>query len=156
MKILLTAGSGEGNTTLSAFDKALYDAGVANYNLIPLSSVIPPKTSIIEKKPLYNDKKEWGHRLYVVMSRQSALIKGEEAWAGVGWVQAKDGRGLFVEHHGLSEEQVVSDIKASLTDMQKYRPEKFGEIQWKVKGIRCEDKPVASVVIAIYKAQNWR
>jgi hypothetical protein len=62
---------------------------------------------------------------------------------------------LFVEHHGHAEAHVIADIKASLTDMVKYRPEKFGEIQWKVRGITCKDKPVGAVVIAIYESQGW-
>ena len=42
MKIRLSSGRGEGPTPLAAFDAALLDAGVSNYNLLPLSSVIPP------------------------------------------------------------------------------------------------------------------
>ncbi len=41
MKIKVTYGIGEGATKLAAFDRALFDAGIANYNLIKLSSVIP-------------------------------------------------------------------------------------------------------------------
>ena len=40
--IVLSTGLGVGPTALAAFDAALLDAGVANYNLICLSSVIPP------------------------------------------------------------------------------------------------------------------
>lgn len=39
--IVVTAGVAECPTALSAFDAALMDAGIANYNLIYLSSVIP-------------------------------------------------------------------------------------------------------------------
>jgi hypothetical protein len=37
MIIRVTSGTGTGPTELAAFDAALLDAGVANYNLIPLS-----------------------------------------------------------------------------------------------------------------------
>ncbi len=47
--IALAAGLGEGPTQLAAFDAALRDAGVANYNRICLSSVIPPG-SVIERR----------------------------------------------------------------------------------------------------------
>jgi pyruvoyl-dependent arginine decarboxylase len=46
MKIKIASGVGTGPTTLAAFDAALNHAGVANYNIIKLSSVIPPKTTI--------------------------------------------------------------------------------------------------------------
>jgi len=46
-KIILTAGIGEGETELNAFDNALLNAGVANYNFLKVSSIIPPKAKII-------------------------------------------------------------------------------------------------------------
>ena len=39
--IQITSTIGVGNTALGAFDNALYKTGVANYNLLRLSSVIP-------------------------------------------------------------------------------------------------------------------
>ena len=42
MQIHLASGVGSGPTELAAFDAALAAAGVANYNLLYLSSVIPP------------------------------------------------------------------------------------------------------------------
>ena len=44
MEIQISTGIGIGPTQLSAFDSALNNAGVANYNLLKLSSVIPPKS----------------------------------------------------------------------------------------------------------------
>ena len=41
MRIKITSAVGSGPTTLAAFDAALQKAGIENYNLIPLSSVIP-------------------------------------------------------------------------------------------------------------------
>ena len=50
MKITVTSGTGEGPTALAAFDAALLNAGVANYNLIYLSSAIPNGGSIERSK----------------------------------------------------------------------------------------------------------
>jgi arginine decarboxylase len=41
-RFTLVAGSGEGDTTLTAFDKALLSAGVGNLNLLRVSSILPP------------------------------------------------------------------------------------------------------------------
>ena len=41
LDITVRTGTGSGRTLLSAFDHALLDAGVANFNLVTLSSVIP-------------------------------------------------------------------------------------------------------------------
>ena len=38
LDISITSGLGQGPTTLAAFDAALRDAGIANFNLIRLSS----------------------------------------------------------------------------------------------------------------------
>ena len=42
----MRTATGTGRTLLAAFDDALLAAGVANFNLITLSSVIPPGSSI--------------------------------------------------------------------------------------------------------------
>jgi arginine decarboxylase len=86
MKIYLVAGIGEGKTEISAFDKALHDIGIANHNLIPLSSVIPPDTTIIRPDRLNLNNEGFGDRLYCVMSRHITTVIGESACAGIGWV----------------------------------------------------------------------
>lgn len=48
MKIYIAPGKGVGATELGAFDAALNDSGIANFNLIRLSSVIPPLTEVVE------------------------------------------------------------------------------------------------------------
>src|SRR5579884_3429211 len=114
MKIYLSTGLGNGPTKLAAFDAALSDAGVANYNLLRLSSVIPPKADIKEFPdglPADLRPGEWGDRLYVVMAEKRVDTPNVEAWAGIGWVQDKEtGKGLFVEHEGESEKAVRRDI----------------------------------------------
>lgn len=156
MQIIISSGTGEGNTQLSAFDKALFNSGIANFNLIRLSSVIPPKSDI-KIQPFDNNGKEgFGDRLYLVYAEKRESEAGREAWAGIGWVQAKDGRGLFVEHHGSQQAEVIRMINSSLTDMVKYRKDKFGEIHYQVVGVRCEDKPVCALVAAVYESEPWK
>lgn len=157
MKIALTWGTGIGSTKLSAFDRALWDAGIANLNLVPLSSVIPPDSDIeIRKLKSSNAEKNFGKRVYVVLSCKSTRKVGQSAFAGVGWRIAKKGKkGLFVEHHGKSEAEVKKLIMNSLTDMIKYRKEKYGKIEYKIAGITCKSKPVAALVCAVYQIEPW-
>jgi len=113
MKISIVNGSGEGATELSAFDSALMDAGIANLNLIYLSSVIPPGTIIDFVKPSFN-KKDFGSRLYVVISEMRTAVPNKALWVGVGWVQDIDTKkGLFVEHHSDTEKGLKSEITKS-------------------------------------------
>jgi arginine decarboxylase len=74
----------------------------------------------------------------------------------VGWIQdPESGRGLFVEHEGHSEEQVVSDIERSLANMRATRPQTFGPVQMVTAGARCTSRPVAALVTAVYQSQPW-
>ncbi|MEI6040094.1 MAG: pyruvoyl-dependent arginine decarboxylase [Candidatus Berkelbacteria bacterium] len=155
MKICITKGQGTGNTELSAFDEALHKAGIANYNLIRLSSVIPVGSEVDFCQLTGNGKDEFGYKLYVVYAQQRESVPGKEAWAGIGWVQAEDGRGLFVEHEGSSESEVHDLIQNSLTDMVKYRSDSFGLIQYAIVGTKCEDKPVCAFIAAVYQSESW-
>jgi arginine decarboxylase len=162
MDIHIATGVGSGPTKLSAFDSALNHAGIANYNLLKLSSVIPPKSNIIihETKPIKNNLTEidgdWGDRLYLVMAENRVDTPNAEAWAGIGWVQdKKTGKGLFVEHEGGSEKTVRKDIEDSLNALMATRNIDFGEIQMVVSGATCTHLPVCSMVVAVYKSSGW-
>ncbi len=155
MNITITAGTGEGPTAIAAFDAALRMAGVENYNLILLSSIIPPG-SAITRSTFVTPVDEYGHRLYVVMARCDEQISGNAAWAGVGWVQEpEDGRGLFVELHGDSETSVRAAIDATLTSMMSSRGRTYGAIHCEVAGGVCRGQPVCVLVIAVYQSQRW-
>lgn len=49
-KIFLTKGIGYHKNKLAAFEEALRDAGIANQNLVMVSSIFPPHCKIISKK----------------------------------------------------------------------------------------------------------
>lgn len=160
MKIHLSSAVGTGPTTLSAFDAALYEAGIANYNLLRLSSVIPPASELVQHKgPIPSDimPGQWGDRLYVVMAEQREDTPNAEAWAGIGWVQEKEtGKGLFVEHEGSSEVQVRRDITQSLEALMATRNVDFGPIQMHVVGGICKHHPVCALAVAVYQASDWQ
>jgi arginine decarboxylase len=159
MQIHITSGTGTGPTTLAAFDAALNTNGIANYNLLRLSSVIPPQTDItIQPMGIPHEimPGKWGDRLYVVMAEQRTAEPGQEVWAGIGWVQDKESKkGLFVEHEGTSEADVRNDIEASLKALMKTRGIDFGEIYMVVKGAKCVDEPICAMAVAAYQSSNW-
>jgi arginine decarboxylase len=156
MILQMAAFVGTGTTELAAFDDALLGVGAANYNLVRLSSVIPPGT-LVEQNPtaMASPGGTWGDRLYVVYAEQRASVAGEEAWAGVGWVQDDSGRGLFVEHEGRSEHQVRSDIDASLRQLQAGRGLDMGPINMRVVGATVVDRPVCALVLCSYATEPW-
>jgi arginine decarboxylase len=158
LNIEVASGVGRGPTKIAAFDGALREAGVHNFNLIYLSSVVPPGSVIT---PLEGKAAApaggWGDRLYVVMASERVDQPGQEAWAGVGWVQQEGGsNGLFVEHEGNSEEQVRRDVRESLTALCDGRPESFGPQQSVVRGAVCDGEPVCALVVAVFESAPWR
>lgn len=162
MTIYIASGVGIGKTPLSAFDAALKDAGVYNFNLITLSSVIPPK-SVIKLRKYKAKSEDWGNKLYVVKaeirSRQSGMYIG----AGLGWYQMRDGRGVFVEHEVIAEtmEAVESNLEKevhdSLRDLCKFRQFPIAERKLKMKMCvsKVMDQPTSVLIIAVYKSEGW-
>lgn len=160
MKLHITSGIGTGPTTLAAFDSALNNAGIANYNILRLSSVVPPNSKIIRHGnkgiPAEAMPGGWGDRLYAVMAEQREDNPNTEAWAGIGWVQDPETKkGLFVEHEGSSEAKVRSDITQSLEALMATRKVDFGPITMQVVGQTCTEHPVCAMVVAVYQASDW-
>lgn len=155
MDIYVTKGTGSGKTKVAAFDAALGSAGIQNYNLLYLSSVIPDKSRIIISKPEIKVE-EHGWKLYAVVSERKESIPGKQAWAGIGWVFYKgETKGLFVHAEGESEQEVIFSVKQTLLDMMEKRGGNYEPIQFEVAGILCETEPVCAIVSAVYQSQSW-
>lgn len=153
--IVMARGLGSGPTPLAAFDAALLDAGVANYNLICLSSVIPPG-SVIERRRWHTPAAAWGQRLYCVLSQLREDRPGRVAHAGIGWVRDEaTGAGLFVELHDDDRDRLDADLHATLASMQRGRGIDYGEVHTEIASATCTDRPVCALVIAVYAAQPW-
>jgi arginine decarboxylase len=155
--ITLTSALGTGATALSAFDAALGNAGIGNFNLVHLSSVIPAGSSISDLDgAAATVNGEWGDRLYVVMANAEVEQAGDEAWAGIGWVQQEDSlKGLFVEHSGPTEHGLQSEISDSLGSMCERRREHFESPRYHLRGTICTGEPVCAMVVAIFEPQAW-
>ncbi len=145
-----------GATTLAAFHHALETVGLGSYNLIRLSSVIPPGVSIDAGPAASAPAGSWGDRLYCVYAEQRTNTPGEEAWAGIGWVQRVDGGGGFlVEHEGGSEGFVTQAITTSLQDMVAGSADEFNAPEFVVDGGRCHGEPLCALVIAPFSVVSW-
>ena len=155
LRIAIVSGVGTAPTRIAAFDQALINAGIANYNLLLLSSVIPPG-SIIERCRFIAPPADYGHRLFVVLARHDTRIHGEHAWAGLGWVQdPESGKGLLVEVSGTGRRVVERGIERSLEVMVANRHERYGPVHSEIVGIECQSDPVCAIVAAVYASQGW-
>ncbi len=153
LPIGIHAAAGRGHTLLSAFDAALLGAGVANYNLVRLSSVIPRQAVITrDPQPLVGSH---GDRLYCVYAAAYAEHPGESAWAGIGWVRDEQGNGLFVEHETGSEDTLLELIHLSLEDLNRNRGGHYGPVETAVSSAHYEDQPACALVLASYATASW-
>jgi arginine decarboxylase len=155
MPILRSTGTG--GTALAAFHSALVGVNLGHYNLVRLSSVLPPGTFVDATGTAPSPVGSWGDRLYCVYAEQRTTTPGEEAWAGIGWVQrlSGDGGGLMVEHEGGSEAFVTDSITTSLRDMVAGSEEQFSAPDFVVNGAHCTSQPVCSLVIAPFEIASW-
>lgn len=153
LDITVRTGSAAGDTLLSAFDHALQRAGVQDFNLVTLSSVIPPRSRIRQvDAPLDGGH---GDLLFCVRAEAYADQPGDTAWAGLGWLTDETGGGLFVEHHGHSEEAVLEQIERSLADMNERRGGGYSHLQTAVASAQCVDRPVCALALAAYRVSSW-
>lgn len=162
MVIYITTGKGHGKTLISAFDAALKNAGVYNYNIIKLSSIIPP-SSVIKIKKYKANHLSYGDKLYVVKAEYRSRESGKYIGAAIGWYQLADGRGVFVEHEEIGEtkEAVESnlrqEVKNSLKDLCRFR--KYPVVEKKMKSkiniIQVKDSAACVQVIAVFKSEPW-
>lgn len=91
-------GAGTGPTALSAYDAALADAGVENYNLTTVSSIVPAD-AVVEPVGTAPDLGPAGNRLTVVEARATTDADGTVATAGLAWAVGP-GPGIFYEVDG--------------------------------------------------------
>jgi arginine decarboxylase len=155
--IRVSRGAGAGPTRLAAFDTALYAAGVACYNIVRLSSVIPPYAVVCEVSGADQVKGAEGDIAYCVYAAAYASTPGQQAWAGVAWALPQDasGAGLFVERSGGSESVVRRELDATIETMALTRGHLYRAAGQAVSSAVCVDQPVCAVVVATYGTVGW-
>ncbi len=103
-KIFLTQGVGKHREKLSSFEMALRSAGIAQYNLVRVSSIFPPHAKLISKKDGLKLLKP-GQILYVVMSENATNEPHRLVASSVGVAIPKDRAqyGYLSEHHSFGQ-----------------------------------------------------
>ena len=146
--IRIVWGTASGPTELAAYDAALAAAGVGDYNLVTLSSVLPaePNLEVVGTAP---DLGPVGDELRVVQSRADAA-PGETAAAGVGWARSESGRGIFYEVEGEGADAVAAEISDGLAAGKELRDWAFTDEEVLVREVTAEEEFACAVVLATY------
>lgn len=139
-------GTGEGKTTLSAFDQALAEGGIHNYNLVTLSSVIPEDADL-DMSGYHEQEWDVGELVAVILAENESLAAGETIVAGLGWAEAEEG-GVFFEGSGENKNNVENRIIRGIETAKSTRDDWNWEDEIETKVIEHTVEEAGAVVVS--------
>lgn len=135
-------------SSLNAFDAALSAAGIAQCNLVSVSSILPMEAREVDAYPITP-----GTITFAVLSRMDGL-PGETICAGIAWGWTVKGErlsyGLVAEGHGYkSEGEMKEELRLKLEEMAEARGVKLSDIKFRIEGMRVPEGRYGCVVAAL-------
>lgn len=115
-EICLTRGVGRHREKLASFELALRDAGIAEYNLVRVSSIFPPECKLIGRKEALA-KLSPGQVLYAVIAESATNEPNRLIASSIGVAIPRDRSryGYLSEHHSYGEtDQKAGDYAEDL------------------------------------------
>ena len=126
-KCMIHTGVGVSESRLVSFDKALLNANVGNYNLVRLSSILPPNCEWVNKVDL-----EEGSLLPTAYSTVSGNLKGQMIASSIGVGIPADGSkvGVIMEYSscGETKEEALSKLHSMIREAFAFRGWELKEI----------------------------
>jgi len=103
-KIFFTRGIGRGETQLQSFENALRDADIAAYNLVSVSSILPPYAEIVDRSEGIK-LLSYGQILFTVLARNSSNELNRMISSAIGFAVPVDRSkwGYLSEHHTFGQ-----------------------------------------------------
>ena len=131
---------------LNTFDLALKDAGIAQCNLVNVSSIIPPncKETSLQTLPV-------GSITYAVISKAEG--KGETISSGIAWgVGKNDGSGIVAEAYGKMDEATTrTKLEKKIQEMAKIRGIELGEVKYRIETLHVpKDSHGCATVVLVF------
>jgi len=108
-KVFFTKGVGVHKDRLASFESALRNAGIEKFNLVYVSSILPPNVKTVSKNEGSKHLSP-GQIVYCVMSRSETKEPSRltSAAIGVAVPNRKDRYGYISEHHAYGEKMDVA------------------------------------------------
>jgi len=108
-RLFFTKGVGRHKYELQSFEMALRDAGIEKYNLVSVSSIIPPGCEIIPREEGLKELVP-GQIIFCVMARNSTNEPNRMVAASIGCAVPADGThyGYLSEYHAFGANAEVS------------------------------------------------
>ena len=129
---------------LNTFDLALKDAGIAQCNLVNVSSIIPPKCKETALKAL-----PVGSITYAVISKAEG--KGGMISAGIAWgVEENHGYGVVAEACGnIDEASARKNLEEKIREMTKIRGIELGKVKYRIETLDVPEESYGCVTAAL-------
>jgi len=112
-KIFFTKGVGKHREKLTSFEAALRDAGIAPFNIVRVSSILPPEAKILPKSKGLQLLSP-GEIVYAVMAESSTNEPHRLIAASIGVAVPRDRThyGYLSEYHSFGETELRAGDKA--------------------------------------------
>jgi len=159
-KIFFTKGVGKHKEQLSSFEMALRDAGIEKFNLVSVSSIMPPNCRIIPKSQGLQELNP-GQIIFCVMARNSTNEPNRLLAASIGCAIPADSNmyGYLSEHHPFGEteekagdyaEDLSAIMLASTMGLEIDANKSYDELkqEWKIKDKIVKTTNIAQSAVA--------
>ena len=130
---------------LNAFDRALKNAGIAQCNLVQVSSILPPECRKAELKEM-----PAGSIIYTVMARMDGT-EGMAIGAGIAWAWEKTGKyGLVVEAQGqMDRKSLKATLEWKMGEMAKIRGIEISNLNYQTEALTVPLKNYGCALAAL-------
>jgi len=132
-EFFITSGKGINPVSeLNAFDLALKKAGVAQCNLVPVSSILPPKCKNRKWRKIPE-----GSITHAVIARMNGG-EGTTIGAGIAWAWESERKyGLVAEAHGYMDARALKEtLQWKIKEMAKIRGVKIDKRNYRMEVLR--------------------
>lgn len=130
---------------LNAFDLALKNAGIAQCNLVSVSSVLPPRCKEVKLKQM-----PIGSITHAVVARMDA--EGEATiGSGIAWAWEKDKKyGIVAEAHGYMDQRTLEEtLEWKIREMAKIREIEMDKINYRMEALKVPTDSYGCVIAAL-------
>lgn len=158
-KAFVTKGVGKHKEKLTSFEMALRNAGIAEYNLVKVSSIFPPHCKLITRQQGLKMLIP-GQIVFVVISENSTNEPNRLIAASAGVAIPKDTKrhGYISEHHSFGQKEIVAgeyaeDLAAYMlatTLGAPFDPDKSYDEQkdiWRISGHQVKTRNITQTAV---------
>jgi arginine decarboxylase len=130
---------------LNAFDRALKDAGIAQCNLVQVSSILPPRCKEGKLRKL-----KAGLIIHTVMAKMDGT-EGMTISAGIAWAWEKNKKyGLVAEDHGqMDQKSLKATLEWKIREMANAREIEISKINYQTEALTVPLEKYGCVIAAL-------